>query len=307
MPGLLVFIFVLIAIGVLVVRNIQIVPQAHSFVVERLGSYLTTWDNGLHLKVPFIDRVAKRVILKEQVIDYPPQDVITKDNVSMKVDTVIFYQITNPELYTYGVANPMLAIENLTATTLRNVIGGLELDECLVSREHINAAMCQTLDEGTDPWGIKVTRVEIKNLMPPADIQASMEKQMKAERERREMLLQAEGKKKSDILVAEGKKESAILNADAEKEAKIKAAEAEAESRRKIAEAEAEAIRIVNEAKAEAVERMKKAAPSKEILTLESFNTMEKVADGQATKIIIPSDLQGTVGTFSAIAEAIKK
>lgn len=307
MPGLFIGFFLLICIGVLVVRNIQVVPQAHSYVVERMGSYLTTWENGLHLKIPFIDRVAKKVTLMEQVADFPPQDIITKDNVSMKVDTVIFYQIMDPKLYTYGVTNPMLAIANLTATTLRNIIGNLELDETLTSRERINSEMCSTLDEATDVWGIKVTRVEIKNLIPPADIQASMEKQMKAERERRETLLKAEGQKKSSILVAEGEKESAILRADADKEAKIRAAEAEAEARIRIAEAEATAIRMVNEANAEAIERLKAAAPSKEVLTLESFKTMEKVANGQATKIIIPSELQGSVGAFTAIAETLKK
>ncbi len=285
---------------------IKIVPQAQAFIVERLGGYRGTWNVGVHFKVPFIDRVAKRVNLKEQVVDFDPQPVITKDNVTMRIDTVVFFQITDPKLFTYGVENPIMAIENLTATTLRNIIGDMELDQTLTSREIINTTMRSTLDVATDPWGIKVNRVELKNILPPAQIVDAMEKQMKAERERREAILKAEGEKKSSILVAEGNKQSAILDAEAEKQAAILRAEAEKEKMIREAEGEAEAILKVQQAKAEGIRLIKEAAADQAVLTLKSFETLEKVADGQATKIIIPSELQNVAGMVKAVTEVAK-
>ena len=291
---------VLIIIAVLVlwifVSCIKIVPQAQAYVIERLGAYQATWNVGFNLKIPFIDRVARKVNLKEQVADFPPQPVITKDNVTMRIDTVVFYQITDPKLFTYGVENPMMAIENLTATTLRNIIGDLELDQTLTSRETINTKMRAALDIATDPWGIKVNRVELKNIIPPAEIQNAMEKQMKAERERRESILQAEGQKQSQILVAEGEKQSAILRADAAKQAKIMEAEAEKTAKILAAEAESEAIMKVQQATADALKLLNEAAPNDQVVKLKALETMTKVADGKATKIIIPSELQGLAG-----------
>ena len=300
--------FLVIAIVVLLILSscIRIVPQAQALVVERLGAYLETWSVGVHFKVPFIDRVAKRVILKEQVVDFEPQAVITKDNVTMQIDTVIFFQITDPKQYAYGVENPIAAIENLTATTLRNIIGDLELDETLTSRETINSEMRTSLDIATDPWGIKVNRVELKNIMPPTAIQDAMEKQMKAERERREAILKAEGEKKSTILVAEGKKESLILEAEAEKQAAILNAEAEKQKRIKEAEGQAEAIRTVQKATAEGIEFIKQAGADDAVLTLKSLEAFAKAADGRATKIIIPSELQGIAGLTKTIAEVAR-
>ena len=286
---------------------IKIVPQAYAFVIERLGGYQDTWSVGLHIKAPFIDRVAKRVILKEQVVDFPPQPVITKDNVTMKIDTVVFFQITDPKLYTYGVENPIMAIENLTATTLRNIIGDLELDQTLTSRETINTKMRSALDVATDPWGIKVNRVELKNIIPPAAIQDAMEKQMKAERERREAILKAEGEKKSTILVAEGKKESAILDAEADKQAAILHAEAEKEKRIKEAEGEAEAILKVQQANADGIRYLKEAGADEAVLRLKSLEAFIAAADGKATKIIIPSEIQGIAGLVKSIAEIGKE
>ena len=284
----------------------KIVPQAQRFVVERLGVYLATWDEGLHFKVPFLDRISRRVNLKEQVVDFDPQPVITKDNVTMRIDTVVFFQITDPKLFTYGVENPIMAIENLTATTLRNIIGDMELDETLTSREVINTKMRSALDVATDPWGIKVNRVELKNILPPAQIVDAMEKQMKAERERREAILIAEGEKKSSILVAEGKKQSAILDAEAEKQAAILRAEAEKEKMIREAEGQAEAILKVQTAKAEGIRMIKEAQADQAVLTLKSFEALEKVADGQATKIIIPSEIQNVAGLIKAAAEVAK-
>ncbi len=285
----------LIAI-IIIVSNVRIVPQADAFVIERLGSYHTTWENGLHVKIPIIDRVAKKVSLKEAVVDFPPQPVITKDNVTMQIDTVVFYRIVNPKLYTYGVERPMMAIENLTATTLRNIIGEMELDSTLTSRDVINSKITEILDVATDAWGIKINRVELKNIMPPKEIQDSMEKQMKAERERREKILQAEGEKKSAILVAEGEKESAILRADAVKESKIRTAEGEAEAILKIQEATAKGIRMINEAN-----------PSGAVINIKALEAFEKAANGQATKIIIPSEIQGLAGLAAGITEAVKE
>lgn len=285
---------------------VKIVPQASAYVVESLGKYKGTWATGLHFKVPFIERVAIRVNLKEQVVDFPPQPVITKDNVTMQIDTVIFFQITDPKQYAYGVENPIAAIENLTATTLRNIIGDLELDETLTSRETINSEMRTSLDIATDPWGIKVNRVELKNIMPPTAIQDAMEKQMKAERERREAILKAEGEKKSTILVAEGKKESLILEAEAEKQAAILNAEAEKQKRIKEAEGQAEAIRTVQKATAEGIEFIKQAGADDAVLTLKSLEAFAKAADGRATKIIIPSELQGIAGLTKTIAEVAR-
>ena len=285
---------------------VKIVPQASAYVVESLGKYKGTWATGLHFKVPFIERVAIRVNLKEQVVDFPPQPVITKDNVTMQIDTVIFFQITDPKQYAYGVENPIAAIENLTATTLRNIIGDLELDETLTSRETINSEMRTSLDIATDPWGIKVNRVELKNIMPPTAIQDAMEKQMKAERERREAILKAEGEKKSTILVAEGKKESLILEAEAEKQAAILNAEAEKQKRIKEAEGQAEAIRTVQKASAEGIEFIKQAGADDAVLTLKSLEAFAKAADGRATKIIIPSELQGIAGLTKTIAEVAR-
>ena len=286
---------------------IKIVPQAQAFVIERLGGYLATWNVGLHFKVPVIDSVARKVVLKEQVVDFPPQPVITKDNVTMRIDTVVFFQITDPKLYAYGVENPIMAIENLTATTLRNIIGDLELDETLTSRETINTKMRASLDAATDPWGIKVNRVELKNIMPPAAIQDAMEKQMKAERERREQILIAEGEKKSTVLVAEGKKESAILQAQAEKEAAILRAEAKKEATIKEAEGQAEAIKAVQKAKAEGIAFLNESAPADAVLKLKNMEAMVDIANGQATKIIIPSEMQGTVGLASGLVESLKE
>ena len=297
--------FLVIAIVVLLILSscIRIVPQAQALVVERLGAYLETWSVGVHFKVPFIDRVAKRVILKEQVVDFAPQPVITKDNVTMKIDTVVFFQITDPKLFAYGVENPIMAIENLTATTLRNMIGDLELDQTLTSRETINTKMRAALDVATDPWGIKVNRVELKNIIPPAAIQDAMEKQMKAERERRESILRAEGEKKSTILVAEGKKESAILEAEAEKEAAILRAEAQKEKMIREAEGEAEAILKVQKAEADGLRFIKEAGADNAVLQLKSLEAFAKAADGKATKIIIPSEIQGIAGLVKGLTE----
>ena len=300
-------IIILIIILLLLARNIRIVPQAQAMVVERLGGYRATWNVGLHFKVPILDRVAKKVILKEQVVDFPPQPVITKDNVTMQIDTVVFFQITDPKLYTYGVENPIMAIENLTATTLRNIIGDLELDETLTSRETINTKMRASLDVATDPWGIKVNRVELKNIIPPAAIQEAMEKQMKAERERRETILVAEGEKKSAILVAEGKKEAMILDAQAAKESAILKAEAEKEKMIREAEGEAAAILKVQQANADGIRFLKEAGADERVLTLKSFEAMAKIADGQATKIIIPSEMQNLAGRIKAAAEVAKE
>ncbi len=285
---------------------IKVVPQAQALVVERLGGYQATWGVGLHFKVPIIDRVAKRVLLKEQVVDFAPQPVITKDNVTMRIDTVVFFQITDPKLFAYGVENPIMAIENLTATTLRNIIGDMELDQTLTSREVINTKMRASLDQATDPWGIKVNRVELKNILPPAQIVDAMEKQMKAERERREAILIAEGEKKSSILRAEGKKESAILDAEAEKTAAILRAEAAKEKMIKEAEGQAEAILKVQQANAEGIRLVKEAGADQAVLTLKSFEALEKVADGQSTKIIIPSELQNVAGLVKAATEVAK-
>ena len=297
--------FLVIAIVVLLILSscIRIVPQAQALVVERLGAYLETWSVGVHFKVPFIDRVAKRVILKEQVVDFAPQPVITKDNVTMKIDTVVFFQITDPKLFAYGVENPIMAIENLTATTLRNIIGDLELDQTLTSRETINTKMRAALDVATDPWGIKVNRVELKNIIPPAAIQDAMEKQMKAERERRESILRAEGEKKSTILVAEGKKESAILEAEAEKEAAILRAEAQKEKMIREAEGEAEAILKVQKAEADGLRFIKEAGADNAVLQLKSLEAFAKAADGKATKIIIPSEIQGIADLVKGLTE----
>ena len=286
---------VLIALIVLI-KNICIVQQSRAYVVERLGAFSAVWEVGIHFKVPFLERIARKVSLKEQVLDYPPQPVITKDNVTMQIDTVVYFQITDPKLYTYGVEHPMMAMETLTATTLRNIIGDLELDQTLTSRDVINTRMRAILDEATDPWGIKVTRVELKNILPPQDIQNSMEKQMKAERDRRQAILQAEGTKHSQILVAEGEKESAILRADAEKQAAILRAEGQAE-----------AIRAVQKATAEAMKMLNDACPNDQVIKLKALETMQKVADGQATKIIIPSEIQGLAGLASGLVETAKE
>ena len=301
---LVITIVVIIAILVLIViSNIHIVPQAKAYVIERLGSYRATWQTGIHMKIPFIDRVAKKINLMEQVADFPPQPVITKDNVRMQIDTVVFFQITDCKLYAYGHTTPMTAIENLTSTTLRNIIGELELDATLTSRDLINTQMRAILDEATDPWGIKVTRVELKNIIPPKEIQDAMEKQMKAERERRESILRAEGEKKSAILVAEGQKEAAILKAEAEKQAAILRAEALKESAIREAEGKAEAIRQVQEATATGIRMINESNPSEAVLTIKSLEALEKVADGQATKIIIPSDIQNMAGLITSIKE----
>lgn len=298
------FLIIIIFFIGLVVSNIKIVPQASAFVVERLGAYHMTWETGLHFKIPLIDRIAERVSLKEMVVDFPPQPVITSDNVTMKIDTVVYYQITDAKLYAYGVAQPIVAIENLTATTLRNIIGQIELDETLSSRDLINTQMRSILDEATDPWGIKVNRVEVKNILPPVDIQEAMEKQMRAERERRELILRAEGEKRSSILVAEGKKEAAILDAQAEKEAAILRAEAKKEAQIREAEGEAEAIVKVQKATAEGLEMIKNAGADQSVLTLKSFEALEKVADGKATKLIVPSDLAGMANFVASLKEA---
>lgn len=297
---------VLILLGILI-SCIKIVPQATAFVMERLGAYIGTWNVGLHFKLPFVDKVARKVSLKEQVIDFKPQPVITKDNVTMQIDTVVFFQITDPKLYAYGVVNPIMAIENLTATTLRNIIGELELDQTLTSREIINTKMRTQLDVATDPWGIKVNRVELKNIIPPREIQDSMEKQMKAERERREKILQAEGEKKSTILVAEGHKERAILDAQAEKEAAILRAEAKKEAMMREAEGQAAAILKVQQANAEGIRLIKDAGADQAVLQIKSLEAFAKAAEGQATKIIIPSEIQGLAGALTALKETIKE
>ena len=306
MPAILVLVLIFIILLILV-SCIRIVPQAQAMVVERLGAYLETWNVGIHFKVPFIDRVAKRVLLKEQVGDFAPQPVITKDNVTMKIDTVVFFQITDPKLYAYGVENPIMAIENLTATTLRNIIGDLELDQTLTSRETINTKMRSALDVATDPWGIKVNRVELKNIIPPAAIQDAMEKQMKAERERREAILRAEGEKKSTILVAEGKKQSAILDAEADKQAAILHAEAEKEKRIREAEGQAEAIIKIQQANADGIRMIKEAGADQTVLQLKSLEAFAKAADGKATKIIIPSEIQSLAGLVTSVTEIAKK
>ena len=306
MPTILVLVLIFIILLILV-SCIRIVPQAQAMVVERLGAYLETWNVGIHFKVPFIDRVAKRVLLKEQVVDFAPQPVITKDNVTMKIDTVVFFQITDPKLYAYGVENPIMAIENLTATTLRNIIGDMELDQTLTSREIINTKMSTTLDIATDPWGIKVNRVELKNIIPPAAIQDAMEKQMKAERERRESILRAEGEKKSTILVAEGKKESAILEAEAEKQSAILRAEAQKEKMIREAEGEAAAILKVQQANADGIRMIREAGADEKVLQIKSLEALEKVAEGESTKIIIPSDLQGVASLATTFKEVISK
>ena len=306
MPAILVLVLIFIILLILV-SCIRIVPQAQAMVVERLGAYLETWNVGIHFKVPFIDRVAKRVLLKEQVVDFAPQPVITKDNVTMKIDTVVFFQITDPKLYAYGVENPIMAIENLTATTLRNIIGDLELDQTLTSRETINTKMRSALDVATDPWGIKVNRLELKNIIPPAAIQDAMEKQMKAERERREAILRAEGEKKSTILVAEGKKQSAILDAEADKQAAILHAEAEKEKRIREAEGQAEAIIKIQQANADGIRMIKEAGADQTVLQLKSLEAFAKAADGKATKIIIPSEIQSLAGLVTSVTEIAKK
>ena len=301
-----VFLIVIIVIAVWVLAScVRIVPQAYAVILERLGAYQATWSTGIHFKVPFIERVARKVNLKEQVVDFPPQPVITKDNVTMQIDTVVFFQITDPKLYTYGVENPIMAIENLSATTLRNIIGDMELDETLTSRETINTKMRASLDEATDPWGIKVNRVELKNIIPPAAIQDAMEKQMKAERERREAILIAEGQKKSTILVAEGKKQSAILDAEAEKQAAILRAEAQKERMIKEAEGQAEAVLKVQNANAEGIRMIREAGADEAVLTLKSLEAFARAADGKATKIIIPSDIQGIAGLASSLKEVV--
>ena len=299
-------IVLLVILVVILASCVKIVPQANAFIIERLGGYLETWGVGLHVKMPFIDRIARMVDLKEQVVDFPPQPVITKDNVTMRIDTVVFYQITYPKLFTYGVENPIMAIENLTATTLRNIIGDLELDETLTSREVINTQMRQSLDQATDPWGIKVNRVELKNIMPPAAIQEEMEKQLKAERERREQILIAEGEKKSAILKAEGQKESAILEAEAEKEAAILKADAVKEKKIREADGEAQAIIKVQQATAEGLRLIKEAGADEQVIKLKSLEAFAEAAHGQATKIIVPSDIASLAGTISAVTEVAK-
>ena len=305
--GFIIWMIIIMIVVWLLVSNIRIVPQAHAYVVERLGGYKETWGVGLHFKVPILDRVAKRVSLKEQVVDFEPQAVITKDNVTMQIDTVVFYQITDPKKYAYGVESPIAAIENLTATTLRNIIGELELDSTLTSRDTINAKIRVILDEATDPWGIKVNRVELKNIIPPREIQDAMEKQMKAERERREAILRAEGEKQSRILVAEGHKESKILEAQAEKQSAILAAEAEKEAKIREAEGEAEAIAKVQKATADAIKMLNEADANESVLKLKALEAFAKAADGQATKIIIPSEIQGMAGLAEGIIESVKK
>lgn len=290
-----VFLVILVLVIIIIIPNVKIVPQSECYIIERLGSYFTTWSNGLHFKIPFIDRISCRVSLKEKVKDFDPQPVITKDNVTMQIDTVVYFQITDPKLYTYGVENPISAIENLTATTLRNIIGELELDQTLTSRDVINSKMRAILDEATDPWGIKVNRVEVKNILPPRDIQEAMEKQMRAERERRESILRAEGEKKSSILIAEGEKQSAILRAEADRESQIRIAEGEAEAILKINQAEAESIKMIKEAKADQT-----------VLTLRSFEALAKVANGNATKIIVPSELQNMATLGTTLSEMFK-
>ncbi len=305
MPLIFAGAIILIAL-IIIISNIAVVQQSRAYVIERLGAFRSVWGVGLHFKMPFIDRIARRVSLKEQVLDYPPQPVITKDNVTMQIDTVVYFQITDPKLYCYGVEQPMMAMETLTATTLRNIIGDLELDQTLTSRDVINTKMRAILDEATDPWGIKVNRVELKNILPPQDIQSSMEKQMKAERDRRQAILQAEGQKKSAILIAEGEKESAILRADAEKQAAILRAEAEKQAAILKADGEAEAIRKVQQALADSLAMLNEKAPNEQVIKLKAVEAMEKVADGKATKIIIPSQMQGLVGLANSLVEGTK-
>ena len=298
---------VIVILFIIVISNIAVVQQSKAYVIERLGAFQEVWGVGMHFKVPFIDRIARKVSLKEQVLDYPPQPVITKDNVTMQIDTVVYFQITDPKLYCYGVEQPMMAMETLTATTLRNIIGDLELDQTLTSRDVINTKMRSILDEATDPWGIKVNRVELKNILPPADIQNSMEKQMKAERDRRQSILQAEGQKKSAILIAEGERESAILRADADKQAAILKAEAEKQAAILRADGEAQAILAVQKALADSLELLNEKAPNDQVIKLKAIEAMKAVADGKATKLIIPSEMQGLVGLASGIAESVKK
>ncbi len=305
--NLYIIIALLVIAMLLIITNIRIVPQSHAVIIERLGTYVATWQTGLHVKVPFIDRIANKVSLKEKVLDFPPQPVITKDNVTMKIDTVVYMQITDPKLYSYGVENPMTAIENLSATTLRNIIGELELDATLTSRDVINSKMRSILDEATDPWGIKVNRVEVKNIMPPEAIREAMEKQMRAERERREKILIAEGQKQSEILVAEGKKQAAILEAEAEKQAAILRAEADKEAKMRRAEGEAQAIREVKQATADGLKMIREAAVDEKVIKLRSLEALEKAADGQATKLIVPADFQNLAGVVSALSEVAKK
>lgn len=304
--GVSLIIILCLIVIVIICSTIKIVPQAHAYVIERLGTYQATWSVGLHMKMPVIDKVAKKVTLKEQVVDFAPQPVITKDNVTMRIDTVVFFQITDPKLFSYGVENPIMAIENLTATTLRNIIGDLELDQTLTSRETINTKMRATLDEATDPWGIKVNRVELKNIIPPAAIQDAMEKQMKAERERREQILRAEGEKKSAILIAEGNKQSVILEAEAEKASQILRAEAKKEATIKEAEGQAQAILAVQQANADGIRALNESMPTNQVITLKSLEAFTKAADGKATKIIIPSEIQGIAGLTSSIVEVAK-
>ena len=307
MPEGIYWVFLILILALIIFATcIKIVPQASAVILERLGAYQGTWNVGIHFKVPFIDRIARRVPLKEQVVDFPPQPVITKDNVNMRIDTVVFFQITDPKLYTYGVENPIMAIENLTATTLRNIIGGLELDETLTSREDINIKMRASLDIATDPWGIKVNRVELKNIMPPAEIQEAMEKQARAERESRAEILRAEGEKRSTILISEGKKESVILDAQAAKESAILRAEAKKEAMIREAEGEAQSILRVQQAYADGLKFLKEAKPDSAVLQLKSLEAFEKAADGKATKIIVPSEIQGLAGSLSALAEVVK-
>ena len=304
---MIVVIALLVIVIALLVTNIRIVPQANAYVIERLGAYAGTWEVGLHVKIPLIDKIAKKVSLKEHFIDFPPQPVITKDNVTMEIDTVIYFQITDPKLFTYGVANPMAAIENLSATTLRNIIGDLELDESLTSREIINSKIRIVLDEATDTWGIKINRVEVKNIVPPRDIQDAMEKQMRAERERREAILRAEGEKKSAVLIAEGNKQSKILEAEAEKQAKILEAEANREAAVREAEGQAQAIRMVQQATADGIRMIVEAQPTDQVISLKSLDAFAAAADGQATKIIIPSDIQGLAGLATSVKELVTK
>ena len=304
--GISLIIILCLIVIVIICSTIKIVPQAHAYVIERLGTYQATWSVGLHMKMPVIDKVAKKVTLKEQVVDFAPQPVITKDNVTMRIDTVVFFQITDPKLFSYGVENPIMAIENLTATTLRNIIGDLELDQTLTSRETINTKMRATLNEATDPWGIKVNRVELKNIIPPAAIQDAMEKQMKAERERREQILRAEGEKKSAILIAEGNKQSVILEAEAEKASQILRAEAKKEATIKEAEGQAQAILAVQQANADGIRALNESMPTNQVITLKSLEAFTKAADGKATKIIIPSEIQGIAGLTSSIVEVAK-
>ena len=305
--GPFIILALVVVIFIIVIRCIVVVQQSKAYVIERLGAFQAVWGVGLHFKLPFFDRIARRVSMKEQVLDYPPQPVITKDNVTMQIDTVVYFQITDPKLYTYGVEQPMAAMETLTATTLRNIIGDLELDQTLTSRDIINTKMRAILDEATDPWGIKVNRVELKNILPPADIQSSMEKQMKAERDRRQAILQAEGQKKSAILIAEGERESEILRADAQKQAAILKAEAEKQAAILKADGEAQAIRAVQQALADSMAMLNEKAPNDQVIKLKSIEAMEKVANGNATKIIIPSEMQGLVGMANGIVEGVKE